>query len=316
MKRPTISVVVPVYNAEKYLRRCLESIRGQTFDDLEIICVNDGSMDGSLDILNEFAKKDKRFRVISQANGGINSARATGYGAANGIYVTCVDSDDFLNQNMYERMMVEDKSCDVIICNYSFYPKSIKNKKLWYRQFEGDNDWHFIARNTVPWNKIIKKNLLDKLDIYNLFLEMGENAYSIILASTDKIATIDEPLYNYRVGHTSLSTNYKNVDWFEQVVKDNKKKYEFARGAGFRKDTCLYFFYCYLYYNLILITIAAKNGERKIYNNAKEVIKAEGFFGKKYKEFFNNNCSYLKRLFLRRFIYPNYYVARIMAKLV
>ena len=93
---PKISVIIPVYNVEKYLRECLDSLLNQTFKDIEIICVNDGSTDGSLNILNEYASKDSRFIIINQNNQGLSAARNNGLNVAKGDYVAFLDSDDYI----------------------------------------------------------------------------------------------------------------------------------------------------------------------------------------------------------------------------
>ncbi len=114
-----ISVIVTVYNVEKYIRQCLESVINQTYRDLEIIIVDDGSTDGSKEICRKYAEKDKRARVISQENSGLSSARNTGIANATGDYIGFVDGDDFIAENMYELLI---KSCidygsNLSVCN-------------------------------------------------------------------------------------------------------------------------------------------------------------------------------------------------------
>ena len=99
-----ISVVVPVYNVEAYLERCLDSLINQTLSDIEIICVNDGSTDSSPEKLEEFAKKDSRIKIINQENGGLSAARNTGIEAATGEYIGFVDSDDYVDLDFYEKL--------------------------------------------------------------------------------------------------------------------------------------------------------------------------------------------------------------------
>ena len=101
----TLSVVVPVYNVEKYLSRALDSILQQTYPVYEVICVDDGSTDSSRNILNEYAKRDSRIRIIHKENGGLVSARKAGILEVSGEYTAYVDSDDFIEPNMYEEMM-------------------------------------------------------------------------------------------------------------------------------------------------------------------------------------------------------------------
>ena len=102
---PKISVIVPVYNVEKYLARCLDSIINQTLADIEIICINDGSTDNSLEILNDYAKKDSRIKIIDQTNAGLSCARNAGMQIAQGEYIGFVDSDDWIDLDFYEKLV-------------------------------------------------------------------------------------------------------------------------------------------------------------------------------------------------------------------
>ena len=109
---PKVSVIVPVYNTEKYLPQCLDSIINQTFTDFECICINDGSTDNSLSILEEYAKKDSRIRIISQKNAGLSNVKNVGIKNATGIYITFIDSDDFVSLDYIEKLF---KCIDEII---------------------------------------------------------------------------------------------------------------------------------------------------------------------------------------------------------
>lgn len=128
---PLISVIVPVYNTEKYLRKCLDSICGQTYRSLEILCVNDGSTDGSAAILEEYAAKDNRIKVIIQANGGLSAARNTGLEHATGEWIMGVDSDDYIDCDTIEKVLNEDSlKADVIVFGYqSFWESNISTTK-------------------------------------------------------------------------------------------------------------------------------------------------------------------------------------------
>ena len=112
-----ISIIIPVYNVEKYLHECLDSIINQTFKDLEIICVDDGSTDKSSEILEEYEQKDKRFTVISQPNKGVSAARNRGMQQAKGKYIMFVDSDDYIASNACELIYnsAEEKRCDILL---------------------------------------------------------------------------------------------------------------------------------------------------------------------------------------------------------
>lgn len=116
MKNPLISIIVPVYNIEKYLPRCIESVLEQTYENLELILVDDGSKDRSGEICDAYQKKDHRVRVIHKENGGSSSARNEGIAIAKGLYLGFVDSDDYIEKTMYETMVrvVEDTGCNIV----------------------------------------------------------------------------------------------------------------------------------------------------------------------------------------------------------
>ena len=117
-----VSIIVPIYNVEKYLSKCIESILSQTYKNIEIILVDDGSPDNSPQICDEYAKKDDRIIVIHKANGGVSSARNAGIDIATGKYIGFVDPDDYIENNMYELMMnkIEEYQANIVICGYDY----------------------------------------------------------------------------------------------------------------------------------------------------------------------------------------------------
>ena len=119
---PKLSVIVPVYNTEKYLRQCVDSILGQTLSELEIILVNDGSKDNSGVICDEYAAKYDQVTVIHKENGGVSSARRAGVAAAKGEYVAFVDSDDWIDPDMYAQMLASarEHDADAVLCDILF----------------------------------------------------------------------------------------------------------------------------------------------------------------------------------------------------
>ena len=128
-----ISVVIPVYNVEKYLRRCLDSVLNQTYQDWEAICVNDGSLDNSEKILSEYAKLDSRFKIINKQNGGLSDARNTGLKNAKGKYVIFLDSDDFIHPQTLEITyeLAEKKNADMVLFDFDvdFHKATLKKMK-------------------------------------------------------------------------------------------------------------------------------------------------------------------------------------------
>lgn len=129
-KEELISVIIPIYNVEKYLKTCIESVIQQTYKNLEIILVNDGSTDNCLNICNKYKAKDSRIKVINKKNGGLADARNVGLENSTGIYIAFVDSDDFIEKDMYEMLYkeLEDNRADIAGCDYYIY-HTLKNSK-------------------------------------------------------------------------------------------------------------------------------------------------------------------------------------------
>ena len=161
---PKISVIVPVYNVEAYLERSLNSLKNQTFKDLEFIIVDDGSTDGSAKIIKEFVKSDKRFSYHKKKNGGLSDARNYGMKYATGKYLAFLDSDDYIDLDLYEKMYekaVETKA-DVVEADFIWeYP----NKQVKDISKVTDLGRLLVDIRVVAWNKLYKKSLIDKIGV-------------------------------------------------------------------------------------------------------------------------------------------------------
>ena len=171
-----LSVIIPVYNVENYLRECLDSIINQTVKDIEIICVDDGSTDNSQDILKEYQKKDSRIKIITKENGGQASARNLGIKEAQGEYIAFIDSDDFIESEMLEKFYTKanDNNLDIAMCKIATYNNQTKEIKdnVWYymlgifRDFEKEIFNHKDTKEftcniaVTPYNKIYKTSLI------------------------------------------------------------------------------------------------------------------------------------------------------------
>lgn len=319
MKNYKISIIVPVYNSDKHLRQCLDSIINQNYKNFELICINDGSTDNSKKILEEFEKKYNNIIVYNQENQGVIEARKKGLEIATGDYIAWVDSDDFVEPQIYSKMcsLAIESNSDIVICNYNFYPNNFTNKEKWYKSYNGGKiDYNFIQHNALLWNKIVKKELLDKINAVDLLDNLGEDAYVFAMINAKKINTIDECLYNYRVGHDSLSSNFKKVSWFEKVVEHQKNKIEFAKKNNYDGSWIEFFEYNYLYYTAILMVVYAYNNNRNMYLKKKKIIKKEQLFSKKYEKYLVNDISYLKIVFLKCIGQHNYFFTKIISKIM
>ena len=199
-----ISVIVPVYNAHKTLHRCLGSILNQTHTNIEVIAVDDASQDDSFTILQEYAQKDSRVRVIANAHGGVSKARNAGLAAAKGEYVQFVDSDDDIEPEMLETMLrqLKRERADVCVCNYS-HP-SIKNYLgNCTLNITRHADFLRYVQTTfalvVPWNKLYKRSVLtEPFDETVHFCEDDIFGFAN-LKNVKRITSTDKKLYNYFV---------------------------------------------------------------------------------------------------------------------
>jgi glycosyltransferase involved in cell wall biosynthesis len=204
---PKISIIVPIYKTEKYIARCLESLVNQTFRDIEIICINDGSPDNSPAICEEYAKKDDRIIILSQTNQGLSAARNTGLLHARGKYIQFCDSDDFFDLTMCEKMynIISTTNADIAVSDVNVVYDGISfwGDESYFRvPFRGIStitDATFKQINVFAWNKIYKKDLLDKFNItfpYGLYYEDAGFLFKYLMVSKT-ICCINDPLYNY-----------------------------------------------------------------------------------------------------------------------
>lgn len=209
-----ISVIVPVYNSERWLDRCLNSILNQTYGELEIILVDDGSTDGSPLICDEYAAKDGRIRVIHQQNGGALNARLSALIIATGEWVSFIDSDDWIEVNMYESMLsISDGTAEILWCGVMM-ERANNVKDEFQIQFKNSCDYliRSLLRGTIPgWmcNKLIKRSLLlsDTIDMSNAHT-MYEDVYWSLQLFLEKpnIKYLDLPLYHYNVANENAAT--------------------------------------------------------------------------------------------------------------
>ncbi|MCD7740147.1 MAG: glycosyltransferase [Candidatus Gastranaerophilales bacterium] len=213
-----ISVIVPVYNVEKYLKECLDSILSQTFADIEIICVNDGSTDNSRKILEEYKNKDSRIIIIDKKNGGLSSARNAGMKIASGEFFSFIDSDDWVDITMLEKLYknITDLNSDISICAVHQFDETnqkIDDTNPYYtleyfnESFDGKA---FSYKDTKPfimdvcvmaWNKLYRHSLIEKYSACfpdGLIFEDGPFFFTIFF-QTEKVSIVRDFLYYYRI---------------------------------------------------------------------------------------------------------------------
>ena len=249
--QPKVSVIIPVYNVEKYLRECLDSVINQTLKDIEIICVDDGSTDNSLEILKEYAKKDKRLKVFTQKNQGAAVARNLGMKQAKGKYFSILDSDDFFALNMLELLYnkAEKSKSDITICRCQMLDDETKTiapmthslKKHYLPEKETFNYKDII--NHVfdfcvgwSWDKLYNADFVRKTKLEFQNLRSTNDAFFVFMSllHAKKITTIDDILITHRKNtNTSLSeTRDKDPNCFLSAVyamKNYMKKNNFYK---------------------------------------------------------------------------------------
>lgn len=272
-----ISVIVPVYNGEKYIGKCLENLINQTLDDIEIILVNDSSKDKTYDIIKKYVTKYKNIKLINKKNNeGVGAARNDGIKIASGEYIGFVDSDDIVDTNMYSDMynLAKNNNSDVVMCSYirkhknnSFEVRANINESI------ANYDRNIIVNKIIPtfvenieygyyyvWNKIYKKEFLNKNNIlFKENLDFGEDWFFNleVFDNVQKFSYINYPYYTYITSNNnnSLSKNV-SINRIKGYLKGREKSYYFINKYNLeRKNIDLRFLEeIYTYVNSIIIS--------------------------------------------------------------
>ena len=234
MKRPKISVVVPVYNVKDYLEDCVNTLINQSIDDYEILLINDGSTDGSDKICSMLEKKYKVVKTYSKQNGGLSDARNFGVGKAKGEYVTFVDSDDYVNKFFLEKLLagVTSQKCDISMCFYEKVPekniieqsdiKKVSNFEVITRE----RLFHILLTPNVSTFyetgtcKLIKKEILEEVNFPVGILHEDTATSYRIFDKVDKVCIINDKLYYYRQREGSITHtfNEKRLDLINILI--------------------------------------------------------------------------------------------------
>lgn len=246
-----VSVIIPVYNSERYLREALESVQSQTYQNIEIITIDDGSTDGSGSILHEAAKKDPRILLIEKCNSGVSDSRNRGIDAAHGQYICFVDSDDIIEPDYIERMIYTalDNNAEMVVCGYSLMDKRGKKREIDIKYKSGN-----IAGQTGAFrelldsglaysscNKLIQRSILEK---YNIRFSSGatfdeDMFFSWRVASACKnVHYCPCALYRYRLIASSSTMRY-HAGLYEYYLREFTKLESFLVDNGLMYDSML-----------------------------------------------------------------------------
>lgn len=228
---PKFSIIIPVYNVEKYIKKCIDSVINQEYQDFEIILVNDGSKDKSGEICNEYEKIDNRVTVIHEKNSGVSTARNIGINNANGTYIIFLDSDDSLKEEALTKLnniIEENRNIDCILFNM--------DNRLQNKIYKEDELTQLIIKLIItekinpPWNKIYKRSIIKEKNIlFDNNIQIGEDLlFSITYFSYAKdVYVLNEELYNYTIDNdNSLTRKYKENKYNQLMYVDGElKKY-------------------------------------------------------------------------------------------
>lgn len=261
--KPKVSVIVPVYNVEKYLVRCLESIINQTLSDIEIILIDDGSSDDSGIICEEYTRKDIRIKVIHKKNGGLSSARNAGLDIAKGEYIGFIDSDDYIHPKMYEILYdnIISYKADIAICDYTdVYDTVVKefniDSEMNIKNFNNVEALNEIYKENgvkfvVAWNKLYHRTVFEHLRYPYGKIHEDEFVIHTVLFNSKNTVYINYPLYYYyqnKEGITKSKFTLKNFD-SAYAYKDRMKFFKEIRNINLYNKAqytfVLNFFNCY-----------------------------------------------------------------------
>ena len=247
-----VSILVPIYDVEKFLPECLDSLVGQTLKEIEIICINDGSTDSSFEIMKEYSENDDRIRIIDKKNTGYGDSMNEGLAAARGEYIGIVEPDDFVKLDTFEKMYnnAKKKNAEIVKANFYEYTERRKNKSCKSHLFLKDEvgrvidpkkHRHIFYQQPSIWSAIYKRDFLNKNSIK--FLPSGGASYQDagfnfkVFAMASRVLYVDEAFLYYRCDNPNSSVKsegkiYAVKDEYDEVEKYLKKQgvfEEFAR---------------------------------------------------------------------------------------
>lgn len=230
-----VTIIIPIYNVEKYLNQCIESVVNQTYTNLEIILVDDGSIDNSAHIAEEWVKRDSRIKLIKRENGGLSAARNTGIDNAHGEWLSFVDSDDYISKDYIQKMLTaaQENNVKLVNCNYlevdeqgnSLIASKLNSGIYNYKEF-----WNYyyntglLTTLIVAWSKLYHKDIFQEIRYKEGILNEDEEIINAIIHQAKNIVIINTPLYYYRVNRAGSIMNSINKGIRPTVYKILKNR--------------------------------------------------------------------------------------------
>lgn len=301
---PKISIIIPVYNVEKYIVKCIESVLNQSYSNLEILLIDDGSLDKSGDICETYGKKNKNVKVFHKENGGLSDARNFGLSKCTGDYVFFLDSDDWINQNTVLKLylLLKDNKADISECQFLkvYYNDEVRKynenqNKIHTYIFDGIeasiNLRNYKYNQVVSWNKLYTKSLFDDIKFPKGKYHEDEFTTYKILYKCNKIVVTDEKLYYYRQTPNSIMNatfNEKRLDIF--LAYEESLEFYTEKKLAFLKYLTLYDYLDIIYNNFLL---AEMTGNEDLINKIEKKFEKVYFANFKILKFKKSMIKYL-----------------------
>jgi glycosyltransferase involved in cell wall biosynthesis len=328
-KNKTVSIIVPIYNVEKYVEKCINSIINQTYSSIEVILINDGSSDNSREIIEQY-NSDSRFKIIDQKNEGLSSARNTGLENAKGDYIYFVDSDDYLHKDAIKLLVGKMEETDADFCCYRlwFYTEDNKRMFLHGKNFSIEilNDKNEIIKDaflginikTSSWSKFYRRSFIEENNLRFERSIINEDCLFTITSAiySKKVAFLNIPLYYalIRAGSISREIKKENItsyfSIYEKIMLLLKKEMIFNE---YEK----YFYASYFVHILnSLLQTCMKVSKRKYFFNLYQELNGSLYFENKYAKYIQYKSKYLYAVYLLS-LFPSlfYYFSRFLKRI-
>lgn len=261
-----ISVIVPVYNVEDYLIECLETISNQTYENIEIVAVNDGSTDSSRELLSKYQEKESRLVIYDKENGGLSDARNYGIERAKGNYIICVDSDDRIHKEMVEKLYeaILEKDAEIAVCDMLYFEENGKTSISSGGTFTCTNAKEYpqlVAINNSACNKMYLKSLFEEVKFpVGLFFE-DLATIPVLLYKAKSVVKVNEPYYEYRqrsgsIMHTASKKMFEIYDAIDMIMN-------YVQEHGNEREVIKAIQSLYIIHGLDLTTLKIKDFEDK-----------------------------------------------------
>lgn len=321
-----ISIIVPIYNAEKYIRRCIESILKQTYTNIELILINDGSNDNSLEICEKFKKNDRRIVIVNKKNEGVSVARNIGIEKATGELISFVDADDYLEENFLQELfnIMNKYNVNYVTCGYNrVYGNYLEqiNNNLNEILMSSDEYLNKILNVQTGYGfahmKLINKSVIGDVR-FNKTLKVGEDAlFNVMLCQNlDKVAIFNKPLYNYYFNPESVVRKF-DENYYQKYLKSMKEMTTYINNKYINNSQINQNLQNYIAYHILLICVNYCYHPENKENNRKKLkeVCEEKIFKKAIQESNYNDLSITRKISLFTLKHKLYLIMELICKI-